>query len=113
MKMDTNKVEKALLDRELKTITDKLGKIGGEIKAVFDKYGVMQGDHVKELHDYIVKNITAAGSSYYAGYTTAPRTNTHPDRIPECIKEIILKWAVKDFFDNFQDMREIVDSIEQ
>lgn len=111
--MDTNKIEKFLLERELKEISKQLGDIGGKIKAVFDKYGPIKGEHEEELHDYIVKHVTAAGTNYYAGYTTVQRTNTNTDHIPECIKKNVLEWAVKDFFDDLENMREIVDCLEE
>ena len=110
--MDTNKIEKALLDRELKELSEKLGKIGSEIREAFNKYGTIKCEHAEELHKYIVTKITGAGTHYYAGYTTAPQTNAHPDHVPEIIKELVLSWAVKNFFDHFDEMREIADSIE-
>lgn len=111
--MNTNKIEKALLDKELKVISESLNKIGAQIQAVFSKYGDMEGAHIKELHEYIAKHIAGTNFTYLTGGgTTAPKAETNPDHIPECIKELILEWAVKDFFENLEGMKEIIEYIE-
>lgn len=45
--METNKIEKALLDRELKVVEESLEKIGTQIKNIFGKYGTIDGDHAE------------------------------------------------------------------
>jgi len=108
MEKDINKIEKVLLDRELKNISAQLSKIGIEIREVFSKYGVIRGQHSQELNKYLVENILAVAEPYYAGRTTKPEAITCPQRIPECIKELVLKWAVDDFFSNFDEITNIV-----
>src|SRR4030066_911379 len=106
--MDTNKIEKALLDRELKVISEKLEKIGGDIRNVFANYGIIQENHKKELHDYLVKMVLHVGTPFFAGYTTQPQTLSDPYHIPECVKTLILNWAVKDFLENVTDIQSVI-----
>ena len=110
--MDINKIEKALLDRELKIISCKLEKIGSKIADVFDKYGKIEGEHGQEIHEYIAKHVLKVTQKYYAGYTTRPEAWTDPKYIPECIKELVLNWAVKDFFDKIDEIESVVGNIE-
>jgi len=106
--MDTNKIEKALLDRELKVISEKLRNIGMELRGVFAKYENIKGQHGKELHAYIVKHVLVVDELYYAGYTTVPGIDSNTSRIPDCLKEIILKWAVDDFFSKFDEIENVI-----
>jgi glycogen synthase len=110
--METNKIERTLLDKELKNISEQLGKIGVQIQKVFEKYGTMKGEHAEELHKYIVENVLRAGTNYFAGYTTTPKHNTHPDHIPECIKELVLRYAVDEFFGKIDDIQSIVENMD-
>jgi hypothetical protein len=100
--MDTNKIEKALLEKELKVISEKLIKIGNDITDVFSKYGAIDGDHAVELHDYIVNKVLYVDNPFFKGYTTIPQPNTSLEFIPDCIKDVILKWAVEEFIGKLQ-----------
>lgn len=110
--METNKIEKVLLDRELKNISDQLLKIGLEITKVFEKYGKIQGENGKELQLYITKHVCRVIEPYYAGHTTIPNADTNPNFVPECIKKLAMDWAVKDFFENFDSVVEVVGEID-
>lgn len=106
--MDTNKIEKELLDREIGRISADLGKIGEEIAEVFSRYGKINGNHGAELRQYIAEKICGTYEHYYAGYTTAPACNAHAAHIPECVKTLVLEWAVKAFFDKFEEVKSVV-----
>lgn len=106
--MDMNRIEKELLDRELARISADLSKIGGEIAKVFSRYGTINGNHGEELRKYIAEKICRTYEHYCAGYTTAPACNAHAAHIPECVKTLVLEWAVKDFFDKFEEIDSVV-----
>ena len=107
--METNKIEKKLLDKELSGISEKFKKISKDLQSVFDKYGIIKGDHEKELSEYIAKFIISAGTMYRAGDFTIINSNTHPNHIPECLKKVVLDWAVKNFLEKFEEVREAVE----
>jgi hypothetical protein len=111
--MDTNKIEKHLLNRELNKIADDLSKIGQEIQQIFSRYGKIEGGHARELNDYISSHVLRVINEYYAGYTTTPSAHTNPDDLPDFIKELVLNWAVNDFFEKFNDVESMVHGHEQ
>lgn len=106
--MDTNTIEAALLKRELENISEELKAVGAKLYNIFDKYGTINGRHAEELHEYIVTHVLSVVEPYYAGHKTVPRINANPDHVPDCIKELVLKWAVDDFFSKFNEIESVV-----
>lgn len=109
--MDTNKIEKHLLDRELKNIVSDLAKIGQDIQTVFARYGKIDGEHAKELHAYISSHVLRVVNGYHAGYTTRPDAYINSESIPDCVKELVLKWAIDDFFQKLDEIENICNEI--
>lgn len=105
---DIQGIEKALLDKELKHISEQLRSVGAMLGQIFEKYGKIDGRHGNEMSEYMQKYVVVAAESYFAGYTTRPQTNVHPDHVPECIKKLVLKWAVKDFMEKVEELNNMV-----
>ena len=105
---DLNTIEAALLNRELKLVERSLARIGQELLDLFGKYGRMEGEHKVELQAYIQEHALSAHEHYFSGTTTTPSTNSNPKHVPDCIKGLILKWAVDDFFEKFDEIESVV-----
>lgn len=107
-----SKIEDALLERELSVIKEGLEGVGTTIAKIFNKYGTINGSHKDELIKYIQAHVLSAREPYFSGYTTQPHTNSQPGHIPDCIKQLVLDWAVADFFEKFDDIQSVVEDIE-
>ena len=105
---DLNTIEAALLNRELKLVEQSLGRVGQELRDLFGKYGEIEGGHKAELKAYLQKHVLSAHENYSAIYVTKLRTNINPECVPECIKKLILAWAVDDFLAKFDEIEAVV-----
>jgi len=105
----TNQIEEKLLERELKLIIEKLGKIGKEIEEVFKPYYPIKENLEKELDAFIKENMFAR-SYYRAGFTTEAG-HVYKYSIPESLKKAILKKVTSDFIERVKNIEEIVEEI--
>lgn len=103
-----NVLEKKLLDRELKRISDELEKIGQQLINVFKPYGTIQGEVGDELKAYIASDIISSNEIYYGGYTTQPAIDTNAHKLPQAILDAILEHVVTDFLDRAEEIAEMV-----
>jgi len=102
-----SELETALLNKELKTIREGLVKVDTDLKGIFEKYGVVKGQHKDEFIEFLLSRLISADVSYYSGYTTKMGIGTRVSKIPDVLKEVILKWAVNDFMEKVDEVSEI------
>lgn len=103
-----NTIETRLLDRELKEISAKLGKIGADLIKVFSKYGTIRGEHGSDVAQFIIEHVVGANETYCAGYMTQPKIKTTAEGMPEVMKKAILDWAITDLLEKADRVDEIL-----
>jgi flagellar biosynthesis chaperone FliJ len=111
MKIATNKIEEVLLSQELKNLTKELEAVGTTLQNIFSKYGTIEGAHKEELETYLCKHVLSAYNAYFAGYATRLQQNLNPIHIPDCLKEVILQWVVKEFFEKLEATKDTLDEL--
>lgn len=116
---DVSELEKQILEQELEVIRKRLTGINRDLKNVFAKYGILKGQHKKEFVDYVLSGLITADEEYYpkalrshVDYRTVIKVETQTSKIPDALKEIILKWAVKDFMVKVNNMPSTANSME-
>ena len=109
--MKSSELEKQLLAKELVIIRNKLAKIGGDLTAVFEPYGIIKGEHKQEFIDFMLSTIITANEPYYGGYTTKFDIAAHA-KIPESLQQAILKTTVQCFMQQIEEITDIIDNLE-
>ena len=116
---DVSELEKQIFEQELEVVRKLLTVINRDLKNVFAKYGILDGQHKKEFVDYVLSGLITADEEYYAkvpvpsvGYRTVIKVETQTSKIPDALKEIILEWAVKDFMVKVNNMPSTANSME-
>ena len=109
---DISKLEKSILNREMKVIEKQLQKLDAEIKAIFEKYGALRGHHRVEFAKYIREKVISADELYYSGYITTAKIETQTSKIPDELKEAILDWAISDFMNKVDNVAELANYLE-
>ena len=115
--MEVSKIEAKLLKDEIAVFEAEVRKGLEIIRNSFVKYAnnpvkktSISGDFDKELNEYFA-SFPIARSSYYGGdYTYI--TNEVP-KLPEKMKQSILDYAVKDFFEKLENIQDVVGSMDQ
>lgn len=102
-----HKIEQKLLEKELKGISEKLAKVGGELISIFDKYTTIKGQHKAELKEFLIAHIIAPYEAYYGGYTTKAAIGQSTGKLPDALKEVILEWVINDFMAKIDDIQKL------
>ena len=121
--MDTNQLEKQLVDREIKFLNGEIVKGIQIISDAFKKYGVhdensnyygvdVTPEDLDQFHEY-VNNIKIASRFYYSGYhfkLDYPTINENNP--PKFLKNVLAKYAVREFIEKVNEIDDIRSSIQ-
>lgn len=108
---DVSELERQILEQELEVIREGLVNVNENLKKVFEKYGILEGQHKKEFVNYVLSGLISADENYYVkipngrgAYKTMIKVETQTSKIPDDLKKIILKRAVKDFMSKINNI---------